>query len=195
MTTNQMQYFIVMAETLNFTKTADHFFLTQPTLSRHIKRMEEELGVELFNRVGATVTITEAGKTLYAGLKHIYQQYADLCAAVKTAGSRGKTFRVGLGEEQMVDNVILLAINLFRAKHPDVDLSIHRANHHDLLFGVAEGKYDVADTVFGPDGYEGLGIDYLKLAEEPVCLAMAKSLRPEFPDKLTLEQFRTIIKN
>ena len=195
MTTEQMQYFIVMAETLSFTKTANHFFLTQPTLSRHIKRIEEEFGAELFKRNGATVAITEAGKTLYSGLKHIYQQYVDLGTAVKAATCKGKTFRVGLGEEQMMDNVILLAINLFRAKHPDVDLSIHRANHHDLLFGVAEGKYDVADTVLGPEGYDSLSVAYLKLAEEPVYLAMAKSLRSKFPDKLTLERFKEIIKN
>jgi LysR family transcriptional activator of glutamate synthase operon len=174
MTTEQMQYFIFMAQTLSFTKTAERFYLSQPTLSRQIKRIEDELGVELFIRSGSTVHITKAGERLYSGLKHIYQQYLDLTEAVKAIASQNNCFRIGLAEEQMMDNEILIAINLFRTKHPNVELSIHRATHHDLLFGVADGRYNVAATIQGPSGYERLGIACLKLAEEPAYLVMAK---------------------
>lgn len=193
MTTEQMLYFVTMAETLSFTKTAEKLYITQPTLSRHIRRIEEELGLALFIRDGTVVTITPAGEKLYEGLKHIYRQYVDLTETTRKMYNNRPTFRIALGEEQLMDDMVQLAINLFRARHQDVDLSIHRTNYRDLLVGIKEGRYDVADTIIGPELYKDLNITFLSLGEEEAYLAMAKELRAHFPEKLTRADFKAYV--
>lgn len=61
MTSNQISIFLAMTENLSFSKTAEEFFITQPTVSRQISMLEEEWGVRLFDRNKRHVSITKAG--------------------------------------------------------------------------------------------------------------------------------------
>lgn len=61
MTSNQVRIFLAMTENLSFSKTAEEFFITQPTVSRQISMLEEEWGVMLFERNKRHVSITKAG--------------------------------------------------------------------------------------------------------------------------------------
>ena len=56
-----LRTFIIAAEYENFRKASEQLFLTQPAITKHIKRLEEHLEIELFHRVGKTVTLTSAG--------------------------------------------------------------------------------------------------------------------------------------
>ena len=64
-----LRYFSTLAETLNFTRAADKSHVTQSTLSHQIKQLEAELGVQLFDRVGKKVIITEVGDIFLAQIK------------------------------------------------------------------------------------------------------------------------------
>jgi len=59
-----LRYFIKAAELLHFTRAAEALYVSQPTLSVHIQQLEEELGTQLFARVGRRVQLTEAGELL-----------------------------------------------------------------------------------------------------------------------------------
>lgn len=61
MDTLQLKLFISLAQTLSFTKSANEFFMTQPTVSNHIKSLEKDLGVKLFNRDSRSVSLTAEG--------------------------------------------------------------------------------------------------------------------------------------
>ncbi len=61
MTSNQISIFLAMTENLSFSKTAEEFYITQPTVSRQISMLEEEWGVRLFDRNKRHVSITKAG--------------------------------------------------------------------------------------------------------------------------------------
>ena len=67
MTSNQISIFLAMTENLSFSKTAEDFYITQPTVSRQISMLEEEWGVRLFDRNKRHVSITKAG-ILMAGI-------------------------------------------------------------------------------------------------------------------------------
>ena len=68
-----LYYFRVAAEELSFTNAAKRLFISQQSLSNHISRLENEFGVILFNRT-QPITLTEAGKSLYASSKVLLQQ-------------------------------------------------------------------------------------------------------------------------
>ena len=86
MTTQQMEYFLALAQKLNFSAAAERFFISQPTLSRQISNMEQELNAQLFIRKNNTVSLTQAGERLYAGLKDIYGDFQDLTRQVEDLG-------------------------------------------------------------------------------------------------------------
>ena len=86
MTTQQMEYFLSLAQKLNFSAVAERFFISQPTLSRQISNMERELNAQLFIRKNNTVYLTRAGEQLYAGLKNIYGNFQDLARQVEDLG-------------------------------------------------------------------------------------------------------------
>lgn len=66
MTSQQIQYFISAAKHLSFTKAADEFYTSQPTISRQIAALEEELGFELFYRDGKQLRLTSGGLVMLA---------------------------------------------------------------------------------------------------------------------------------
>lgn len=62
MNISQLQYFCKLAELQHYTKAAEQLYITQPTLSNSIARLEEELGVPLFEKSGRNVRLTKYGK-------------------------------------------------------------------------------------------------------------------------------------
>ena len=65
----QIECFIELSETLNFSETADNLSLTQPAVSHQIKSLEEELGVQLFSRNRRKVSLTRSGVSFYNDMK------------------------------------------------------------------------------------------------------------------------------
>ena len=72
-----------LSQTLNFTQTAQNFFLTQPTLSRHILSLEKELGVTIFERSQHKVEITEEGRLVVKYAKRIKVEHDRLIRALE----------------------------------------------------------------------------------------------------------------
>ena len=72
MNSQQLQCFIYVAERLNFTKSAEALFLSVPTVTHHIKSLEEELGTVLFYRNSRVVKLTEQGEKFYFDAKDIF---------------------------------------------------------------------------------------------------------------------------
>lgn len=83
MNTVQMEYFIKAAQLLNFTEAAEQLYVTQPSLSRQIIAIENELNMQLFIRKNNTVQLTQAGNVLYQGLKKVHKSYMDTVSAAK----------------------------------------------------------------------------------------------------------------
>ena len=72
MNSQQLQCFIYVAERLNFTKAAEALYLSVPTVTHHIKSLEEELGIQLFYRSSRVVKLTENGEKFYFDAKDIF---------------------------------------------------------------------------------------------------------------------------
>ncbi len=96
METHQVRYFLAVGRTLNFTKAAEECNVTQPSLTRAIKKLEDELGGPLFHRERANTHLTELGGAM---LPHIEQSYlaAQSARALAEALKRGDVVHLRLG--------------------------------------------------------------------------------------------------
>lgn len=145
MTIQQIEFFISVAKHLSFTKAAEENITTQPTISRQINLLEEELGFALFIRTKKNVCLTPQAAILLDELKRI----PDIInKATQKALISGKTsMTIGILEE--IDEYAQLAeqFDFFSKKCPNSNLSIERQNFAGLRAGLENGSYDAIVTL------------------------------------------------
>ena len=156
----QLKYFITSADTLNFTEAARQCFITQSTLSQQIKQLETELGVQLFERIGKRVFLTETGR---AFLPYARQTVADADYGVQRIKDMEdlKTGRLCIGTTFGLSALITDAIARFSEQYPEVHLEVMFLKQDELIEAVRERKVDFALT------FEMMEKDDL-LTEQPV---------------------------
>jgi DNA-binding transcriptional LysR family regulator len=87
---HHMRYFVGVAENLSFTRAAEHLHVSQPSLTRHVHNLEEEIGVRLLDRSNNHVSLTEEGRAFLAGAKGVLALAAESVHAVQRL-ARGET--------------------------------------------------------------------------------------------------------
>lgn len=73
-----LQYFLEVARHSSFTKAAEALYITQPTISKMVRNLEEEIGVELFERVGKRITLTDAGWVLFSQAEVMVKSFENM---------------------------------------------------------------------------------------------------------------------
>lgn len=138
-----LQYFLVAAREENITKAASLLHITQPTLSRQLMQMEEELGVKLFRRGKHNIVLTEDGMLL----RRRAQEIVDLAEKTEKELRHGEEavsgeISIGCGETR---NMKLLAemIASFQQKYPDVSFDIYTAIADDVKERLENGILDM----------------------------------------------------
>jgi len=156
----QLKYFITSADTLNFTEAARQCFITQSTLSQQIKQLETELGVQLFERIGKRVFLTETGRDF---LPYARQTVADAEYGVQRIKDMEelRTGRLCIGTTFGLSALITDAIAHFSEQYPEVHLEVMFLKQDELIEAVRERKVDFALT------FEMMEKDDL-LTEQPV---------------------------
>ncbi|MBR7126118.1 MAG: LysR family transcriptional regulator [Prevotella sp.] len=156
----QLKYFITSADTLNFTEAARQCFITQSTLSQQIKQLETELGVQLFERIGKRVFLTETGRDF---LPYARQTVADADYGVQHIKDMEdlKTGRLCIGTTFGLSALITDAIARFSEQYPEIHLEVMFLKQDELIEAVRERKVDFALT------FEMMEKDDL-LTEQPV---------------------------
>ncbi|HEV3377243.1 MAG TPA: LysR family transcriptional regulator [Thermoleophilaceae bacterium] len=161
--------FVVLAEELHFGRAAQRLHVTQPALSQQVKRLEGQLGVELFARTRASVELTEAGETLLAPARAAVEaaDEAELMAAEFAGAERGR-LRIGIspGTHELAQRVLAE----LRARRPGLTLEAKQDNSGVLCGDVAAGRLDVAIT-FEPEQLDGTVCE--EISREPAVVAVA----------------------
>ena len=141
----QLKYFITSADTLNFTEAARQCFITQSTLSQQIKQLETELGVQLFERIGKRVFLTETGRDF---LPYARQTVADADYGVQRIKDMEdlKTGRLCIGTTFGLSALITDAIARFSEQYPEIHLEVMFLKQDELIEAVRERKVDFALT-------------------------------------------------
>lgn len=148
MTIFQIQCFLSVAETLNFTEAANRLFIAQSSLSRNISHLEAELGLALFTRTKKYVRLTPGGTVLYAEFSKLLKmgEYALEKARIAELGETG-SLRLGLLETQRSENFLPDKLEQLREKHPNIQIDIVSGTYRELREAVMNGTIDIALTL------------------------------------------------
>jgi len=169
-----LRYFVVVAEEQNATRAAARLHVSQPPLSRQIRDLEAELGVELFRRTAKSLALTEAGKIFLNEARAILLRVDQAVDTVRTvANSSRGTLHVGYAPSLTV-KLLPKALMYFERAHPGVRVSLHDLSSEECIQRLSAGKIDLALTV-RPEGSRMRGLVFENIAKFPLCCAVATS--------------------
>ncbi|MBY5524230.1 LysR family transcriptional regulator [Rhizobium leguminosarum] len=169
-----LRYFLAVAEEGNFTRAAGKLGIGQPPLSQQIRDLEREVGAALFHRVPHGAELTAAGAAFLGEAK------ASVAAAEKAklaaqSANRGETGRLSLGftASSAFNPVVSTTIRRFRARWPEVQLSLTEMNTLALMQKLERGELDA--TFMRPSLDDPAGIRLRRLPDEPMVIALPAS--------------------
>ncbi len=146
----QLRHFVSVVDTGNITRAAELAYITQPALTRSIKKMEQRMGAILLDRGPRSITPTEAGRVLYRYAKIIINQ-AERALADVTAVSKGEQGHVHIGIAALfAPTLVSHLIPHLSAKFPGLHTRITEGFFEDLVAGLMEGEIDVLLSNFPP---------------------------------------------
>ncbi len=163
--TRLLQYFLTVAQELNITKAAESLFITQPTLSKQMMELEQQLGKQLFIRGKRKLTLTEEGEYLRDRAKEILELLNNTEAAFHTDEQtlRGH-IAIGCGETVAMDQ-IAKTLARFHNRYPDVRFHTHSGDADMILERLDKGLVDMG-LLLGPIRQEKY--DYMNLHTKDV---------------------------
>lgn len=138
-----LKYFLMAAREENITRAAERMHVTQPTLSRQLMQLEEELGVELFKRSKHSISLTEDGMLLKQRAQEMISIEEKIFYDLSHKGDiLTGTVSVGCGETQTVDELFSLAAS-FHEKNPNVVFEVYSGIADDIKLRIENGTVDI----------------------------------------------------
>lgn len=179
MTFNQLKAFIEVAHHSSITVAANKLYISQPTLTRQIQNMEQELAFPLFIRKGSNLKLTKAGENFLASAEQLCLEYEQACqsAGMIANGIKG-ILHISILDDQLVDEVFNQCIQAFHKKYPEVFIQFEWANFDEIHQGLMEGKTDLAITQKHNE-ISHPAIRFLNTITEEPCIAITRDF--EFP--------------
>lgn len=151
---NYYKYIYAAYKLGSFTKAAEKLYVTQPTLSMAIKKVEDHLHMPLFYREGKSVTLTPVGKLYIKSIEKMMSIETDLQAEIRDI-ERLETGTVRIGGTQYINSCILPpVIAQFIQRYPKIDIQLKEQEPSKNLTDLAKGKIDFccnAGTIDIPD--------------------------------------------
>lgn len=169
MNAKQYKYVLVLAEEGSFSKAADVLNITQPSLSQYIKKIEREVGLELFDRTNGDVRITDAGRVYIETARQILDLEHQMETSISDiTGNRAGSLIIGAAPYRAASMMPTIAA-AFQKLHPGMHLIIREGTTAELVEGMEHGEYDLALTLLPIDGRV---FKWEKVVEEELILAV-----------------------
>lgn len=144
MTITQLKYVLAVAEHKNFTLAAEKCFVTQPTLSMQIQKIEEELSILIFDRSKKPIQLTDIGQKIVNQAKKIVNEARRIQDIVEQQkGFIGGEFRLGI-IPTIMPTLLPMFLNNFIKKYPKVQLIIEELNTIEIITKLKNGHLDAA---------------------------------------------------
>ncbi len=144
MTITQLQYVLAVAEYKNFTLAAEKSFVTQPTLSMQVQKLEDELDILIFDRSKKPISITEVGQKIVNQAKNIVNEAGRIKDIVdQDKGFIGGDFTLGIIPTVM-PTLLPMFLRTFINKYPKVNLIIKEQSTESIIKNIRDGHLDAA---------------------------------------------------
>ncbi|WP_274570952.1 LysR family transcriptional regulator [Neisseria leonii] len=163
-----LRYFVTVAEEKNFTRAAEKLFIAQPPLSRQVRQLEEELGVNLFVPGARPLELTEAGTFLYAHATQLLIKASDVKTMTRRIGCIHGTLNIGYVASTLY-GFLPEIIRKFKKEAPELSVVWHEMGSVQQLEALKTGKIDVG---FGRLRIEDAAIRRILLREEKLMAAL-----------------------
>lgn len=168
---HQVRYFLAVCEAQNFSRAAESCHVAQPSLTKAIKKLEEEFGGALFYRERHRTQLTDLGRRLKPHLETVHAATAAAKADVEGFLAED-AMAIDLGVMSTIGPALMVDFfSRLRLENPDLDINIQEAQGHDLVKALRDGKIDA-----GLIGLPNLPDDFrvLPLYDERYTIAFAK---------------------
>ena len=143
MTFEQLESFLAAVRYDTFFDAAESLHITQSTLSKHIRKLEQELGLPLFDRSKRSASLTAAGRTLY-------EEAQPLCSQYRRTLSRMQEFKASYRQSLRLGTLPVLSqygltkiLKDFSSSHEEVCLTIGEKEEQELISGLLQGQFDL----------------------------------------------------
>ncbi len=179
----QLRYFLVVSDQGSFTQAAERIPIAQSALSRHMRLLEEELGVQLLIRTGRGVTMTEQGEFLYERARSVMAQLEDTRRNLQSwYDNPAGIVRIGMPPST---TLVMAATLLERMKiqHPDITVRLTEGLSATLSEWLASDRLDLA-VVYEPPSNASLSAH--RIGREELCLVVNNSV--DLPDPVSIQQ-------
>jgi DNA-binding transcriptional LysR family regulator len=193
MQVQQLAYFAAVARARHFTRAAELVGVSQPTLSKQIRVLENSLGSPLFVRNRGQIELTSAGEAL---LPHAQRILIDVESAQRSvdevAGLRRGRVRLG-ATPSVCDGLLPDLLTGFHERHPDIDLEVQEAGSRVLTRELGQGRLDLALLIvpLRPDSSIETGsIETTSLLKER--LVLASPAEADLPDAIGVSGLRDL---
>lgn len=172
MNTKQFQYVLTLAHEGSFSRAADTLNITQPSLSQYIKKIEREIGLELFDRTNGDIRLTDAGRVyIEAGKKILDIEHQMENSFTDLADHKTGSLIIGAAPYRAASMMPVIA-QRFQSLHPGMHLIVREGTTAELVEGMEHGEYDLALTLLPIDKRL---FNYEKVVEEELILVVPRS--------------------
>lgn len=163
------EYFLTIAQEGSISKAAERLFISQPSLSKYLKRLEENVGMELFNRGSYPLHMTEAGEMYLAYIKEIMQKEKRLLWDFANLQDRDAGC-VSIGITVWRSSIILpIALPLLQKRYPKITVKVHEGSHQFMASLLEHDKVDF--SVFHlPNNYHNVIFEHLQYERILFCV-------------------------
>jgi len=168
-----LRYFVAVAEEQNITRAARRLNVSQPPLSRQVRDLEEELGVQLLERGPKAVRLTTVGRLFLDEARAVIRRADDAVLAVRAlAGSRNAELHVGFAPSPTVE-LLPGILRAFESAVPGARVVLHDLTSAEMLAGLADGSLGAALLV-GHSRSRRAGLEFKRLRTYPVGLLVGR---------------------
>ncbi|WP_129991962.1 LysR family transcriptional regulator [Rahnella sp. CFA14(1/10)] len=167
-----LRYFVEVVRQQSFTRAAEKLFVTQPTISKMLRHLEEELACTLIVREGRRLRLTDSGQALYQRGLNILEEFRQLEAELEDINSL-KSGHLRLGIPPMVGTQIAPLIGSFRQQYPGIELIISEFGGLTVQQAVISGELDLALTALPANAVPSIAS--LPLFSHPMCVVMPRT--------------------
>lgn len=172
MNSKQYLHILTLAREKSFSKAAEVLNITQPTLSQSVKRIEDEVGVPLFDRTGGVIRITDAGRVVTKTARSVIDLEHQLHLQLVDLADH-KTGSITIGTSPYQAAIMLPRITRkFHSRYPDMSLIVREETTVELVDSLLNGECDLAISLLPVDSKK---LEYETIAEEETLLAVPGS--------------------